>query len=169
MKGIPSYISNSTFSIKAYPLVEDKGILSLEVIFPDENQDPVFIYLDEKKLPWPIKNYPIRTGLHHLSIESEYFKKEYLTFGIEKGKLTECKIELVRLVPKLTIEAPENTIIFLDGEKIDILPGEVINISEGEHIVLFKLGDYKLSRNFSVSRGKTFKISLLLDILIQDN
>jgi len=42
-------------------------------------------------------------------------------------------------------------------------------VTEGQHTVIIREGDYSLTKKFSVERGKSYKVSLFLDILVQEN
>jgi hypothetical protein len=72
-------------------------------------------------------------------------------------------------VPKIVFEAPDTAEIFLDGQKLDGLPKKPMSVTEGEHTVIMRVGNYSLTKKFSVERGRSYKISLFLDISVQEN
>ena len=97
------------------------------------------------------------------------YKKQVISFGISKGERTVLNLEMEKAVSFLVVEAPGNTGVFYDGEKLPFPAQNRFEVQEGEHILLFRLGDYKLSKKIEVAPGKTYKISLLLDILMQED
>ncbi len=91
------------------------------------------------------------------------------SFVISRGNTTKLDITMEQLLPTVIFEAPEGSEIILDGEKIDLLASKVLKIKPGDHVVRMKLGDYSLSKKFTIDAEKKYKISLFLDILIQEN
>ena len=170
MKGIPGSVEESIFKIKANPILEERGILLLKIETEGNKQIPedmVSVYIDEKRVPYPESEYILDAGIHRLKVEAGNYKSKSVSFGIEKSQKRKLTVTLERDIPKLFLEAPENTVVFLDGEKIDFIRGKPIEIEEGEHTILFKIGDYTLSKKFAVERGNTYTVMLFLDILVQ--
>lgn len=64
--------------------------------------------------------------------------------------------------PVVYIISPKESLVFLDN--IQITESRIDNIKEGEHTILFKLGDYTTSKKFRVQNGKDYHINMLLDI-----
>jgi len=169
-KGLPSSVSDSKFTIKVSPILEDKGLLKLNVT--EDGKTPEFPYalsIDDRPTAVDPLEYELDSGIHHLSVTSRHYKEVNKTFGIDKGRTTTVDISLERLVPKVLFEAPDNAEIFLDGQKLQTVPKKPMTVTEGQHTVIIREGDYSLTKKFSVERGKSYKVSLFLDILVQEN
>jgi PEGA domain len=169
-KGLPASVSDSTFPVTVSPIVADRGLLKLDV--SENGKEPSLPYtlsIDDTTITPNPAGYELPAGLHHLDISSDGYKEIYRTFGIDKGQTTRLDISLIPLVPKLIFEAPETAEVFLDGQRLDGVPKDPVPVSEGEHTVIIRLGNYSLTKKFTVERGRSYKISLLLDILVQEN
>ena len=170
MKGIPNSTAKSRFQISASPVFSNSGVLLLDITLPEGEIEPEFdVYIDNKQVLYPSIEYILNTGIHQLRIESDNYETRVQSFGIEKGDNTRLNINMEKTVPFIKFEVPENTVIYLDGEKLSASSNRDIETVNGEHTVLFKIGDYSISKVFIIENGKKYKISLFLDILIQDD
>ncbi len=167
MKGIPSSVLTSVFKLEIIPVLSNKGILNINVSNPSP-ENSYTIIMDGKEIS-DKKNIVLLTGIHSIKIESDYFRPFLRSFVIEKGVTTEISLELTPLLPTVIFESPAGTIIYLDGNKLNHLAKEGIQIEPGEHVVRIELNDYSLSKKFTVTSDKNYIISLSLDIIIQDN
>lgn len=170
-KGIPDSIVSSEFAVTVTPILKNEGLLKLAIA--EGGKEPVHSFtlsIDGQPEPFPKEGgYLLETGLHHLRISSDYYVEQYQTFGIEQSKTTSITLKLVHPVPKLVFEAPDLASVYLDGKLLSPLPREPLVVTEGSHVILFKVGNYTLTKTISVEKGKTYKISLLLDISVQEN
>ncbi len=170
MKGIPEKVSNSRFSVSIKSLLKEKGVLALNVHYPAGfNTRSFSIVIDGKKIAYPENEYVMPVGMHKLQILSSVLNEKNISFGIETGKRKTLNIELTPLTSQIRISGPEKTIIYLDGKKIIDFSGKSFPIEPGEHSIIYKIGDYSLTKKFTILKGKTYDISLFLDILIQEN
>ncbi len=166
MKGIPDSVLRSIFKLRIKPIISNKGILNLN-IFSTPIDSPYTLFIDDKKTS-KIPSYILEEGIHQIKIVSEGFKEISRSFVINQNETTKLELELKPLLPVVIFEAPTGARIILDGKKIDIVSGDGIQIDPGEHVVRMELGDYYISKKFTVSKEKNYKISLSLDILVQD-
>lgn len=167
MKGIPSTVLTSVFKLEILPIISNKGILNLDITSPTTD-DKYTIILDGKKINTD-REIILTSGIHQIKVESDSFKEISRSFVIEKGETTKINLALESLLPTVVFEAPNGAEIFLDGEKLEYVSGKGIQIEPGEHVVRIELSDYFLSRKFTVTAEKNYKVSLFLDILVQDN
>jgi hypothetical protein len=79
------------------------------------------------------------------------------------------EIDLEKTLSQLTIDAPEGTELYLDGEKISESTVFPIPISEGNHLVRAKIADRSTSKKFSVAKGKHYHISIIFDIIVNED
>ncbi|WP_319562356.1 hypothetical protein [Marispirochaeta sp.] len=164
MKGIPSDIYNASFDIKAYPYLADEGILDLTVTAPEGQ--PYTLRINGRELPYREKGYLLPAGIHELSIESPVYVPVNRSVSVSRGTITRLNIVLLKKEPRINFETPEGTTIFLDGERVS---GTSLKVEEGIHTVVFKLGDYSMTREFEVSGGKTYTITLFLDVFVKEH
>ncbi len=165
MKGISSTVLSSIFKLEIIPVLSTKGILGLNLTGSDNEYT---IILDGKEILYT-NEYILEEGIHQIIINSDNFKEISQSFVISRGNTTKLDITMEQLLPTVIFEAPEGSEIILDGEKIDLLASKVLKIKPGDHVVRMKLGDYSLSKKFTIDAEKKYKISLFLDILIQEN
>ncbi len=166
MKGIPDSVLKSIFKLELKPVISNKGILNLNI---SNNSEPTSykIILDNKTIETE-PYYTLEEGIHQIKIMSGTYKEISRSFVINRGETTKLNLILEPLLPVVIFEAPTGAKIILDGKKIDIVDGVGIQLSPGEHVVRMELGDYFISKKFTVSQEKNYKISLSLDILVQD-
>ena len=165
MKGIPDTVLSSIIELEVLPVLSNKGILNLSI---SGSVNPFTILLDGKQFQYK-NEYILEEGIHQINIKSEYFKEISQSFVISRGIRTKLNLLLEQLVPTVIFEAPEGAEIILDGEKITFSTDKTLKITPGEHVVRMELGDYSLSKKFTIKAEKNYKISLFLDILIQEN
>ncbi|HAK44352.1 MAG TPA: hypothetical protein DCO79_00285 [Spirochaeta sp.] len=169
MKGFPSSLYSSSFSIRVSPILKDSGNLNLSVDVPEGlNMDELTIEIDGINHT-ETKGIRLASGSHSLSIEIPGGRGVSRNFTIRKGETTELKLAIEELESWASIDVPENTQIYIDGEKIELEASGRILMTPGEHTVLFKIDNYKISKKFDIQPGKDCKISLFLDIFIEEN
>jgi hypothetical protein len=167
MKGIPSTVLTSIFQLEIIPIKSNKGILELNISGHDSG-DLYTIILDGSQI-LPKSEYILDEGIHQLIIKSDNYKEISRSFVIDNGKKAELDITLEQLLSTVSFETPEGAKVILDGVKIEPKDGKNITIDPGEHVVRMELGDYFLSKKFTIINEKNYKISLFLDILVQEN
>ncbi|MCK5198092.1 MAG: hypothetical protein KAR21_07065 [Spirochaetales bacterium] len=167
MKGIPSSVLTSVFELEILPVISNKGILNLDITSP-ASDEKYTILLDGKKITND-REFILTTGIHQIKVVSDSYKEISRSFVIERGESNKISISLESLLPTVVFEAPHGAEIFLDGKKLEYISGNGIQIEPGEHVVRIELSDYFLSRKFTVLAEKNYKVSLFLDILVQDN
>lgn len=173
MKGIPDGVYSVTFDIHVRPIVKNRGIVELIIETEDgpvaeEDLSSLEVFLDNAIISNISDPFSLKPGIHSVHVTSPDFVEKTRSFILDKGEIKKVTLTLEKLAPKVIFEAPENAKTFLDGERFDYIPGESIQLSEGEHTVLFQLGDYSLSKKFRVEKGKSYTVSLSLDIIVKE-
>jgi len=175
MKGIPDTVAESKFFLTAKPVLEKKGLFELILRYPPGMEDePVTVFLNERELE-TVKGgtangkRELAAGLHTLRIQSAAFRQVSASFTIESGKTSTLEIVLEKLASLLSIEAPQNAEVYLDGEKITDFAARRFPVEEGGHQVRIKIGDYSLTKKFTVQQGRDYHISCVFDILIGED
>jgi hypothetical protein len=176
MKGLPAGMVTSAIPVTAELIIEDAGFLQMSILDPEgapiSSLPPEGVYridgkeIDQEQLLQPLK---LSSGVHSLQLEIPGFAGENSSFSIARGETTQRSIKLQPLLGTYRIRAPRGTTMYIDGEQIpsdseDSLKGE---LSPGEHLLLFRFGDYQLSRKIDVQGGKEYTIELFFDILVE--
>ncbi len=169
MKGIPSSLLSKTFKLKTRNIMIQKGALSISIDRKGHNGSSYRIEIDNHSIESP-ENLPLlKPGIHQLNIYSDYFREYTTKFAIKAGQTTTISVELEPYNPTVQFDFPEDAKSFLDGEKLEFTPGEKTSITPGEHVISITIGDYTISKKFTVKKDKFYKISLFLDIFIKEN
>jgi len=170
MKGVPDAILGRRIFLNLSLDIEKRGILNVILSRPESfSGEPVRIMLDDSEVS--MKDFPkeIPSGVHRLSVSSEVFKPANVNFVLVPGQRQDIEIALEPSISTLTVDALEGAVVYLDGEKIS--PGQTtsgMQLTEGEHTIRFKIGDYSISRTFSVVRGRSYSASLVFDIKLKE-
>ena len=168
MKGVPEEFFNSEFTVNIKPILKNEGALNINIISPQENISNLSVYIDENIVEDFSKPILLKTGMHHLSVISQDFRNEVRTFVINQAQITTLDIELKSIEPELMIIAPSETLVFLDD--IEILDySEAIKIQAGEHTIKFNIGNYELTKKLFIQNGKSYEVSLSVDIKIDES
>lgn len=168
MKGIPEETLNSIIPITIKPILSKKGQLELKIKSPDANTKNCTVFIDDSIVTVPEnKKILIETGIHNISIISEAYRNEVRMVRIDQAKTTSLTVEMKSIEPTLLITVPDGTIVFLDDEKCTTIGSEFV-ISEGEHKIKFKFGDYEMIRSITAIKGKTYSANFSLDLQITE-
>lgn len=167
-KGIPAAIADKKFYFTIKPLLEKKGFVTLVLNFPRGLEgEEVDLFVDDEKISFPVQRQELSSGIHQLQVVSSSFKEVHTSFAVESGKTTVVDLHLEEMISQLTIEAPLGAELYLDGEKLsDPFP---IAIGEGTHLVRAKIADHSVSKKFSVQKGKHYHLSIIFDIIINED
>lgn len=198
MKGLSEDAINSKLTITVKPLLINKGKLLISAKAPiekNENKikdgenekqetalspdiyiseknlkeiDNFEVFIDDIQMPSNTKSFILSPGMHNVSIHSDEYKTEVMSFFIERAKTTNADFILKSLVPTLRITAPNNAQIFLDSEEIKTL-NEEITINEGEHNIRCLIGGYELLRTIDIQKGKSYTANLSIDLEITED
>jgi len=168
MKGIPSNVANSHFKIAVIPVLVDKGALVVEIP-EDVNRDDIELRIDGQKKELTSRRFTLSTGVHEVSVESTHYLPFSKSIGIEKAQTSKVQVSLTPTRSKVRFDAPEDAVVFFDGEQIDVGSTSELHVEPGEHMVLVRIGDYSVSKKIDIKGGKDYKVSLFFDILINDD
>jgi hypothetical protein len=167
MKGLPDNIESLKFTVKIRPILANEGAMQLKVTYPDEPPKPVVIRIDEMPVQNPESLQVLEPGEHHLSIVSDDYRNEVRVFTVEPARVTDIAVKMKDTTPHLTLVAPANAVILLDGKKIEANRDNLV-IDEGNHLILFKIGDYELTRQLVVEKGRDYTATMLIDVNVSE-
>ena len=178
MKGIPASVIDNKFYLHIKPILMKAGSLKVEITLPDHSQradttgkaDEIFqLYIDGKKIKEPFFLPAIESGIHRLKISSSFFKEVNVTFTIEPAQEKVLQFELQEPKSFFNITTPRGAEIYLDGVKLSPLKINSLSLSEGSHTVIIKIGDYSISKKINVVAGKNYNLSVIFDIIIEED
>ena len=168
MKGLPDNIENLKFIVKIKPILTDEGGMLLKVAYPDDPAKPVSVRVDENLVTSPDDVCVISPGNHHLSIVSDDYRNEVRVFTVESARVTELNVHMQDTTPHLQLVAPVNTRITVDSKPVENIRDPFV-IESGDHTILFKIGDYELSKQIVVEKGKDYTVSMIIDLTVTEN
>lgn len=177
MKGVPDEVMNAKIAITVRPILSDKGLLKIKLSTLDatepqtDGQDQnISIFIDNNAylLQDAQKGFVLGTGIHNISVISENYRTEVRKVRIDQAKITDLEIVLKSIEPTVLITAPEGATVYLDDEKFEDL-GKEVEISEGDHKIRCGIGDYEIVRSISVTKGRSYKVNLTVDLQISED
>lgn len=163
MKGIPEKTFAAVLKISVKPILKSKGKLVLDARYNEKPVTNFSLFIDEKEIATSKNGVILPSGIHNLSLVSDNYRNEIRTIRIDKAKTTTLSISLKSSAPTLKINAPKNTLVFLDNAACSA-NGSETEISEGEHRIRFLLGDYEVVKTLHIQKGKTYSASLSIGI-----
>jgi hypothetical protein len=167
-KGLPDEFENMSFNFTARPILSDEGAVRLIPRYPAQLRNrPFTVLIDDNVIPNISEQILLREGEHHLVILSEDYRNESRRFVVEKAKIVDLTIELLDPTPTIIFEGPQNAQIYLNN---NLIPRnrESVTVEPGQHEVKFNVGDYTVVRNLNIQRGKTYRVSLSVDLTIHE-
>ncbi len=168
MKGIPSSLLFEHFKVKISSIIIQKGTVTLH-IKTGKSPKEYTVTIDNKPFDPQTPNTLLAPGIHQLKINSDLYEEYTSNFAVKPGQNTTINITLQPYHPTVQFDFPEGSVLYLDGKKITVSPDKKQSIAPGDHVVRITIGDYTLSKKFTVLKEKNYKISLFLDIFVKEN
>ncbi|TCW60384.1 hypothetical protein [Treponema sp. J25] len=168
IKGLSEEIERLEFTLSAKPILADEGVLRLHIKTPEHLKDkPYSVFLDEVLWTTSGTERLLKTGTHFITIVSDYFRTESRSFIIERAKILDLVVELEDIVPLVTIQAPAPVEVLFDNQPI-AERGMPFQTTVGEHELLFRIGEYTLTKVLQVQKGKQYTINFSIDVQIKE-
>ncbi|GAB4221712.1 MAG: hypothetical protein Kow009_12790 [Spirochaetales bacterium] len=170
MKGIPEAALQAQFRIQVRPLFKNLGKVRFSVKAPTGPVplEKVRVFMDGQPLQLKDESIHLPPGLKNFRVEIDGFPPFQTTVAIEKGKVIPVEAIFIKTDVTVHINAPAGTHVFIDGTPASINEGE-LSLDPGEHTFSFRLGDYQVSKRIYLEQGKSYGVSLFLDILINED
>ncbi|MDR0555074.1 MAG: PEGA domain-containing protein [Treponema sp.] len=169
IKGLSEEVETMRFTLNVKPILSDEGAVKILLRYPDNFPAKPFIALiDDEVVERPQEERLLREGEHHLVIISDDYRNESRRFIVERGKVLELAVNLQDPTPLLIFESPENALIFLDNQALGSNPAPLA-VEPGIHEVRFQVSDYAVIRTLTVQKGKTYRVSLAVNVLVTES
>jgi len=168
IKGISDELENMNFNLTVRPIISDEGAIRLVSRYPPQLRNrPFTVLIDDNVIVNIVDQIVLKEGEHHLVILSDDYRNESRRFVVERAKVNDLIVELQDPTPILILEGPQNAVIYLDNVRFQ-RNRESVTVEPGIHEIRFQIGDYTITRNLNVQRGKTYRIALTVDLTIQE-
>ena len=169
IKGLPEELEQLRFSLTAKPILTDEGALKLTLRYPEKLKDRnVTLRIDDEVRDPAIKEFMLKEGEHNLVIVSDDYRNESRAFTVERGKILEIALDLKDPTPIVSVEAPENARIYFDGQAV-ANPLASFPAEAGDHEIRFEVGDYSVVKPVVLLRGRSYRISLSIDVVVTES
>jgi hypothetical protein len=169
IKGLSEELEQMVFHLGAKPVLSDEGAVKISPRYPEQLPGrPFTVLIDDVVIENPAEERLIKEGEHHLVILSDDYRNENRRFVVERTRALDLTIALQDPTPLLIFEAPENARIFLDNIPVDgrLEPKPV---EPGVHEIRFQVSDYAIIRTLTVLRGKTYRVTLSIDVGVSES
>lgn len=167
MKGTPDEFGDAQFSTSIKLLLTDEGKLLLKLSGPEKILKPYSVFVDEKPFTPLGSGNILSTGVHTVSIVSDFYRNEIRTVRVEQAKTCVLPVVLRGIEPTIQISAPENAAVYFDTEEIKNT-GRPFTVIEGEHKIRFVIGDYEVVKTVNAIKGRSYTVSLSIDATITE-
>jgi hypothetical protein len=169
MKGIPDSVLDRPFFVTLRAEILSRGLVNLRIARPTGFEKERYrLLLDGQALEEPSGPLEVDAGVHQLEVLSEGFQKETASFAVSAGQTAQVEVALLPIASWLTIDTVAGAVVYLDGERIDVVPGQKRQLTEGTHTVRFKIGETNVSKSIEVRKGRQYHLSLALDVVIKE-
>jgi hypothetical protein len=169
IKGLHTDIESMRFTLQVRPILSDEGAVRFVPRYPENLQGrPFTVLIDDQVIENYNEEQMLREGAHHLVILSSDYRNENRVFMVERGKTLELAIALQDPTPLVSFEAPKNVLIFFDNQPIEF-PERPMPVEPGLHEVKFQFSDYSIMKSLVVQKGKTYRVSMEVDVQVSES
>jgi len=168
VKGLQEEIENLKFNLIVRPILSGEGAVRLIPRYsPLSRNRPFTVLIDDTVINTLSEQYVLKEGEHHLVILSEDYRNESRSFVVERAKILDLIIELQDTTPLIVFEGPQNAQVFLNNAPVQH-NNEPVPVEPGQYEVKFQIGDYTIIKALNIQRGKTYRVTLDLDLTIHE-
>ncbi len=165
MKGIPDNAFTSELGVRISPIWKNEGTITLRITNPSGNPDEIIsVSIDGKaaEIDTPVT---VSAGMHRIRVRSSHAPAAEKNIAVEPGQKLVVDWILDYRPPEITISKPLGSSILLDGEEIvSSSPAVVVESKPGSHVITYRMGEWEISRRFTLLPGAKLAIDLLVEI-----
>ncbi len=174
MKGLSESINNAEFVLSARAVPRDIGAVTIAYPLEDgTSYDPASarapdfqLFLDGDEVE-PASEFLVSPGLHRFRLVSDRFDNQEITVGVERGVNQLVQLPLNVAMATVTYSAPRGATVFVNGEQVAGASGD-FTVPPGDHTIVVVVGDYTVTRRFSVGEKRTYSIAVTMDIAVEE-
>jgi hypothetical protein len=174
MKGLPPEFSTAQFPVVVRPVARRVGSVEVAYTLEDGSEFQLDSYLspefaleiDGESVDIE-SEYLLEPGLHRLTLTSDKYQDQALTIGIEQARAAQLAVPLVLALATVSYTAPRGSRVYVDGRALDAEIGD-FTAPPGEHTIVVVVGDYTVTRRFSVEEGREYNLSVTMDVAIEE-
>jgi hypothetical protein len=167
IKGLSQEVENMNFRLTVKPILGDEGAVRFSFRYPEQLPGRPFTLLVDDIVLERRDELLLAEGEHYLTVLSDDYRNENRRFMIEKARVLDLTVELRDPAPLLFFEGPRNAEVFLDNVPV-AMGSEPRQTEPGIHEVMFRIGDYVITKTLAVQRGKTYRLALAVDINLSE-
>ncbi|OQX30011.1 MAG: hypothetical protein B0D92_00700 [Spirochaeta sp. LUC14_002_19_P3] len=169
VKGVPDFLYQEVLTIRAEPLLRQEGTVSIALTnLSGSPEERVTITIDGRDIK-PEVPVMLKAGIHKITVSSTHAPIVEQTVAVEAGKSINIPITLEYWEPEMTVNFPEGSQVLFDGKEIALKGNSLtMEITSGEHEITGILGDYQITRKFTIRPGGRVSIDFLTDIKITE-
>ena len=167
VKGMGTELENMVFNFSVRPIFSNEGAVRFIPRYPPQLRDkPFTLLVNDVVIENITEELVLREGENHMVILSEDYRNESRRFVVERAKTLDLVINLQDPTPLIIFEGPQNASVFLNNAPV--ARDREIQVEPGLHEARFQIGDYTVTRTLNIQRGKTYRIALSVDLVIQE-
>jgi hypothetical protein len=168
IKGLSEEVENMSFQFSVKPILSDEGAVRFTFRYPEHlAEKPFTLLVDDVLLEDTAADFLLKEGEHYFFILSDDYRNESRRFMVERSKVIELAVELRDPAPLLLFEGPRNSLVFLDDAPVTV-SAEPLLVEPGIHEIMFRIGDYTITKTLTVQRGKTYRIALTVNLDVNE-
>jgi hypothetical protein len=167
-KGLQPAMESAEFKLTIRPVLRDEGGIRVSVSYSDGTEHPgTSVFVDDRRVEDPHSLILAKKGARVVRVSAEGYSEEVITVAVEPGKIVPLNVAMTPNAPLLIIQAPSGAFVSIDGQTVPQAELSGLAVDPGEHTLLFRIGDYSMTRKFMALRGKVYRVvlSVELDIL----
>lgn len=174
MKGLSETLEASEFSLLVRPVTRDSGAIVVRYVRedgsmfdPEGARAPDFsVILDDA--PTSVRGeYLVSPGLHRIRLQSERYQDQEITVGVDRGTSVTVDLPLELSLARISYTAPRGSVVYINGRELDAARGD-FTVPPGEHTIVLVLGDFTVTRRFTVVEDRDYSISVALDVTVKE-
>ncbi|MBU0926842.1 MAG: PEGA domain-containing protein [Spirochaetes bacterium] len=167
-KGLNPSMEAAEFKLTVRPVLRDEGGITVSVTYPEGQEKPgASVFIDDRRVEDPHALIMVKKGARVVRVSAEGYREEIITVPIVAGKTVPLTVAMVPNAPLIEFQAPSGAFISIDGVAVGAAELSGLALEPGEHTLVFKIGDYSMTRKFTALRGKVYRaiLSVELDIV----
>ena len=174
MKGLSQAMQNAEFGIAIRPVTRYIGAISVRYLLEDGTEfdvdsalAPGFeLQIDGRRVEVE-SEYLLEPGLHRIRLRSERYEDQETTVGVDRGRTAMVSLPLNLALASVNYSAPRGSTVYVNGALLESASGD-FTVPPGEHTIVVVLGDYSITRRFSVEERRVYSISVTMDISVEE-